>query len=67
MSLKMFHVVFVTLSVLLAFGCAVFAWQAAEQSQSALPRFIAVGAGVSGIGLIAYGVWFLKKTRKLIL
>ena len=57
MSLRGFHVLFITASVLLALW--VTKW--------CLPAH-PVGAGASvlvALGLITYEVWFLRKTRKM--
>lgn len=58
MSLKGFHIVFIAVSVLLCFG--VGAWCAHQNNFLA-----AVGAVASGVGLIGYGVYFLKKLKKV--
>lgn len=61
MSLKAFHFLFILLSILLAAGCSVWAFANG------------VGAGFGGscavaaVALSVYGVYFLRKTRKLIL
>ena len=57
MSLKAFHVLFITASVLLAFGMA--AWL---MRSSALG---AAGALAVGLALIGYEVWFVRKARRL--
>jgi hypothetical protein len=58
MSLKAFHLVFVTLLTALSFGCAAWAFV------DGLPVFggIAVAAGIL---VIIYGVYFLKKLKKI--
>jgi hypothetical protein len=58
MSLKAFHLIFVTLLTALSFGCA--AWAFASGS----PVFgsLAVAAGIL---VIIYGVYFLKKLKKI--
>jgi hypothetical protein len=58
MSLKAFHLIFVTLLTSLSFGCA--AWAFADGN----PTFggIAVAAGIL---VIIYGVYFLKKLKKI--
>jgi hypothetical protein len=56
MSLKGFHVVFVTASALLAFGFA--AWLVAADRPAAGAASVA-----AGIGLVLYEAWFLKKMR----
>jgi hypothetical protein len=61
MSLKGFHIFFIALSILLAAGCA--AWS--------FLNGVAPGFGVFcvlvAVGLIIYGVSFIRKSRKLIL
>ena len=57
MSLKAFHVLFITASVLLAFVMAAY-WR----STSALGAAAAV---VVGVALIGYEVWFLRKARRV--
>jgi hypothetical protein len=64
MSLKAFHVVFVTASVLLAFGFA--AWCVRGVADPSTGRLAAGAASILvGVGLIVYEAWFLKKTRGL--
>jgi hypothetical protein len=58
MSLKAFHLIFVTLLTALVFGCA--AWAFADGH----PVFGA-GAVTAGIGVIIYGVYFLKKLKRI--
>jgi hypothetical protein len=58
MSLKAFHLIFVTLLTALSFGCAAWAFAAG----SALFGGIAVAAGIL---VIVYGVYFLKKLKKI--
>jgi hypothetical protein len=64
MSLKAFHVVFVTASVMLAFGFAAWCFRAVADPGAGR---LAAGAGsvLAGIGLVAYEAWFLKKMRGL--
>jgi hypothetical protein len=58
MSLKAFHLIFVTLLTALSFGCA--AWAFADGS----PVFGGI-AVTAGILVIIYGVYFLKKLKKI--
>ncbi len=58
MSLKAFHLIFVTLLTALAFGCAAWAFDADR------PGFGVAGVG-TGILVIVYGVYFLKKLKKV--
>jgi hypothetical protein len=57
MSLRAFHVLFISASVLLALGVG---WWCLPS------RPVGAGAAlVVAMGLVAYETWFLRKTRKL--
>jgi hypothetical protein len=58
MSLKAFHLIFVTLLTGLSFGCAAWAFAAGN----VLWGGVGVGAGAL---VIAYGVYFLKKLKNV--
>lgn len=60
MSLKGFHILFIVLSILLAVGCAVWGF--------ANGIAFAFGATASGVAvvLVLYGIYFVRKTSKLI-
>ena len=58
MSLKAFHLIFVTLLTVLSFGFAVWAFN------SGRPVFGAAGIA-TGILVITYGIYFLKKLKKI--
>ena len=67
MSLRLFHIVFITLTTLLALGIG--ALEYANFKAAGAPGYL-VAASVCAVvaaGLVVYGAWFLKKTRKLIL
>ncbi len=61
MSLKGFHIFFIVIAILLAAGCA--AWGFVN---SMAPAFGIICSGIAA-ALLLYGIFFLKKTRKLIL
>ena len=64
MSLKTFHLVFVTAACALAFGCAVWALQNYRSPEGRLGDLLfAVGSVLAGAALIAYERYFLKKTK----
>lgn len=66
MSLKYFHIVFVTITTLLAFCIA--AWEYANYRAFGGGHLIGtLCAAAFGLVMIAYGFWFLKKTKRLIL
>lgn len=67
MSLKYFHIFFITLSVILSWGTAAFEFQNYSGDKNLLNLGISVFAFAVGIGLLVYGAWFLRKTSKLIL
>jgi uncharacterized membrane protein SirB2 len=60
MSLKVFHVIFIIVSVTLALFCAVWAF-----SNNAHPAF-GYGSAITALALVIYGVWFLRKARNII-
>ena len=66
MSLKAFHVVFITASSALAFGCGV--WEIRNYCAPegrVLDLLIGIASVLTGIGLIAYERYFLKKTKNV--
>lgn len=58
MSLKAFHLVFVTLLTSLSFGCAAWAFQSGSLKWGTT-------AVLAGVLVIIYGVYFLKKLKKI--
>ena len=64
MSLKIFHIVFIALSTLLAGG---FGFWAAEQNETRGGWYLAASAGgfLVAVALMAYGVWFYGKIRRM--
>jgi hypothetical protein len=58
MSLKAFHLIFVTLLTALSFGCAAWAFQAGSV-------FWGVAGVLSGVFVIVYGIYFLKKLKNV--
>ena len=65
MSLKTFHIVFVVFSTLLALVFGLWALQRYQQAQSPGMLLTAIGSGVAVVVLLVYGVWFLRKARRL--
>ena len=65
MSLKGFHIVFITFSTLLALGVA--AWCVWVNRTVGEPVYLAgaFGGFLSAIALMAYGVWFYRKMKRL--
>ena len=66
MSLKAFHVIFITASSALAFGCGVWALKDYFSADGrALDLFFALGSVAAGVGLIVYERYFLKKLKNV--
>jgi hypothetical protein len=65
MSLRGFHIVFITVSTLLALGVA--AWCLWVNSNQGTPVFLAgaICGFVAAAGLITYGIWFYRKMKRL--
>jgi cytochrome bd-type quinol oxidase subunit 1 len=64
MSLKAFHVAFITASVLLAFYFAAWCLGLGE-SAGASWRAAGIASAAAGLGLVAYEAWFLRKMGRL--
>ena len=65
MSLKAFHVLFITASVTLSFW---FGWYELDRyttTKAAADMWFGVGSCVTGVVLIAYGIYFLKKLKNI--
>jgi hypothetical protein len=61
MSLRGFHIFFITMVMLISFGVA-----AAIYEVGFSPMFATLVASF-GLVVVVYGVWFIRKSRKLIL
>lgn len=62
LSLKAFHIAFITVSSLLTFGLAVYAFLRVE---GAMGFVWALAAILGGAALIVYGMRFLKKMKDI--
>jgi hypothetical protein len=60
MSLKVFHIIFIILATLLAAAFA--AWTFVNQTATG----VGVGSAIGAVLLVAYGVWFVRKSRHII-
>jgi hypothetical protein len=64
MSLKAFHLIFITAASALCFGCAVWAFKNyCAPSGGTMDLVFGVGSIVAGIALVLYERYFLKKTK----
>jgi hypothetical protein len=66
MSLKAFHVIFITASSALAFGCGIWEFKNFLSTEGrALDLVFAIASVAAGVGLIVYERYFLKKLKNI--
>ncbi len=66
MSLKAFHLIFITASTALAFGCAAWGLKDFFSSEGgAWDLVFGLGSLAAGVGLILYERYFLKKLKRV--
>lgn len=63
MSLKAFHIFFIVVSILFAFGFGAWGLRAHEAGLDGMILGLSLVSLVAGIGLIVYLVFFLRKLR----
>jgi hypothetical protein len=62
-SLKAFHIFFIVVSIALCVGFGVWATQDFARSGSWVQLMLGVGSFIASVGLVWYGVWFLRKLK----
>jgi membrane protein YdbS with pleckstrin-like domain len=65
MSLKGFHIVFITLSTLLAFGIGIWCLWVNKMAATTSYTVGAVCSFAAAVVLIVYGCWFWRKMKRL--
>jgi hypothetical protein len=66
MSLKAFHVIFITAAILMTLGCAVWALKAYWSPEgTVMDLLFGIGSVVAAIGLVVYERYFLKKLKNV--
>ncbi|HEV8185634.1 MAG TPA: hypothetical protein VGP40_06730 [Chthoniobacterales bacterium] len=65
MSLKGFHIVFITFSTLLALGCGIWCLQLGQMTGANAYFLGAVCSFIAALGLVIYGFWFYRKMKRL--
>ena len=66
MSLKTFHLIFITAASALALGFAVWSFKDyLSAGGTPMQLVMAIGSAITAVGLIAYERYFLKKTKNV--
>ena len=65
MSLKAFHVVFITASILLAFGFGAWSYSGYKDQGKTADLIYAVGSTLAGIALVIYFKIVLRKLKNI--
>ncbi len=66
MSLKAFHLVFITAAVILAFGCAIWGVKSFfSETGRAWHLIFGLGSLGVGVGLVVYERYFLRKLKRV--
>ena len=65
MSLKAFHIVFVVVSTVLAFGFAAWSFGQYQETRGLVELGFGFGSLLAGVSLIVYGRYVLKKLKHI--
>ncbi|MGI8891408.1 MAG: hypothetical protein ACR2G0_11580 [Chthoniobacterales bacterium] len=65
MSLKAFHIVFITFTTLLAFGCGIWCLWVNKTTGTSVYTAGAIVSFVAAVALVIYGCWFWRKMKRL--
>lgn len=65
MSLKAFHIVFVTVSILLTLGFGVWSLVQFSEAKRLLDLVFGIGSLLAAVGLVFYGKYVLKKLKDI--
>ncbi|HUF61313.1 MAG TPA: hypothetical protein VMN36_04505 [Verrucomicrobiales bacterium] len=66
MSLKGFHIVFITVSVLLTLGFSWWCLSIPESGREPVVTWMGYGSAAGCVALLVYGIWFVRKARSII-
>ncbi|MEI6535707.1 MAG: hypothetical protein WCN98_10235 [Verrucomicrobiaceae bacterium] len=66
MSLKGFHIFFITIAVLFCAGFTAYVFLGAGNLTNEM-RVPGIATGAAGVALLAYGIWFVKKKAATII
>lgn len=65
MSLKAFHIVFITASTLLSVGFSAWAFREYSEEGARINLTFGIGSALAAASLLVYGKYFLKKLRNI--
>jgi hypothetical protein len=65
MSLKAFHILFITASTLLALGFSGWGFRQYLSEGTVVNLLFGIGSAATAVGLLVYGKYFLKKLRNI--
>jgi hypothetical protein len=65
MSLKTIHIVLILSSILLAFWFGGFELTRYRALEYRTDLYLGIGSSIAGVALLAYGFYFLKKTKHI--
>jgi len=65
MSLKTFHLIFITVASLFCFWFGAWMWRAYQSEGVPTDLYYAIGSGLAGVTLVVYECFFLKKLSKV--
>ena len=65
MGLKIFHLLFIAVSILLSLGFAGWCFHEDSLAKNATYFWLGVGSSLIGLCLMVYGAWFVRKSRNL--
>lgn len=63
MSLRGFHVIFITLATAVSLAFAMWTMLSTAETNVGAVKIFGIASGVFGIGLGIYGVWFYRKLK----
>ncbi len=66
MSLKAFHIFFIAMSVVITLGFAMWVFMGGARETTTGLSVMAALSGIVGVGLIGYGVYFIRRSRHII-
>lgn len=66
MSLKAFHVLFITLAVLMVLGCGAGALTSYLESGANFYLVAAIGALTGALAMAGWEVWFIRKSKGIL-